>query len=365
MPEPTVSIMMPAYNAEPYISLAIKSALNQVYTDWELIIVNDGSRDRTAEIAAGYSDERIRLVHQENAGEAAARNHALSLASGKWLAFLDADDQYLPDHLELTIRYLESHPDKDGVYTDGSHIDQFGNELKSLSSRRRGPFEGRIFEPLVQASDVFGPPICVVLRRSLIAKHNLLYDTRIVIGPDWDFFTRYAEYANFGYIDQQTCLYRVHVSNITLLTGLEKRAGYLAICRKKAIKLEGFALCSLETRSFVFYDLLVRLLAGKPGEQNEILAWPEFLVLPNQEKSRILRLMASQAILQECDYDREIRTWLHTANQLNPGDRRGAILKSLYSTSPAACRLFLRLRRSSQENSLTRLPFEDLAPGAR
>lgn len=361
MHQPTVSIMMPAYNAEPYIGMAIESVLNQVFTDWELIIVNDGSHDRTAEIAAGYADERIRLVHQENAGEAAARNHALSLASGKWLAFLDADDQYLPNHLELTIRYLESHPAKDGVYTDGRHIDQFGNELKSLSSRRRGPFEGWIFEPLVQASDVFGPPLCVVIRRSLIAKHQLLYDTRIVIGPDWDFFTRYAEYADFGYINQETCLYRVHVTNITVLTGLEKRAGYLAICRMKAIKLEGFARCSLEARSFVFYDLLVRLLAGKPEEQNEILAWPEFLNLPNAEKSRILRLMASQAILHESQNEHEIRKWLSTANQLNPEDRRGAILQSLYSLSPTASRLFLRLRRSSQENLQTRLPFEDLA----
>jgi glycosyltransferase involved in cell wall biosynthesis len=363
MPQPTVSIMMPAYNAELYIGEAIESAISQTYPDWELIIVNDGSRDRTAEIAASYADERIRLVHQENGGESAARNHALSLARGEWLAFLDADDQYLPDHLAVAASYLENHPEKDGVYTDGLHIDPQGNELQSLSSRRRGPFEGWIFEPLVRASDVFGPPLCVVLRRGLIEEHHLLYDTRIVIGPDWDFFIRYAEFANFGYIDQQTCLYRVHLTNITVLTGLDQRAAYLDLCRQKAIKLSSFDRCSLETRTFVFYDLLVRLLAGKPAEQNEILSWPEFLALPVAEKSRILRLMASQAILQGSPEVQEISNWLRTAQQLNPHDRRGVLLNTLYSLSPRASRLFLRLRRSSQDNSLTRTPFEDLATG--
>ncbi len=363
MPEPAISIMMPAYNAEAYIALAIESALNQTFTDWELIIVNDGSTDQTAEIAVRYVDDRIRLVHQANGGEAAARNHALRLARGRWLAYLDADDLFLPEHLALAVDFLRYHPEKDAVYSDGRHIDPEGKLLQSLSSRRRGPFEGWIFEQLVRASDVFGPPLCVVLRRSLIEEHSLAYDTRIVIGPDWDFFTRYAEFANFGYINQQTCQYRVHLTNITVLTGLKKRAEYLALCRKKAIKLENFMRCSLETRTYVFYDLLVNLLANNVQEQNEILAWPEFQALPTAEKGRILRLMASQAILAGATNDREIQTWLDTANQLNPSDRRGAFLRFIHRLSPAASRRFLRLRRSSQENPLTRQPFEDLATG--
>ena len=87
------------------------------------------------------------------------------------------------------------------------------------------------------ASDVFGPASCVVLRHDLVAQSALRYDTRIVIGPDWDFFTRYADLATFGYLPDHTCLYRVHQSNITAQVDGRRRAGYLAICREKAIRM--------------------------------------------------------------------------------------------------------------------------------
>ena len=219
-----VSIMMPAYNAENYIGQAIESVLAQTYPHWELIVVNDGSSDKTPEIASAFKDPRIRVIHQENSGEAAARNNALTHMSGAWVAYLDADDLFLTHHLAVTMNYLNKNPMMDAVYTDGFHIDSQGNRLKTLSSRRRGPFEGRIYEEVVRASDVFGPPLCTVLRRKIISNHNLEYDKRIVIGPDWDFFVKYTNVAKFGYLDQQTCLYRVHDTNITFQVDLNKRA---------------------------------------------------------------------------------------------------------------------------------------------
>jgi len=101
-----VSIMMPAFNAERYIRQAIESILAQRYPSWELVVVNDGSTDSTPKIIAGFSDPRIRIYHQENGGEASARNSALEHSNGKYLAFLDADDLYLPNHLDETIAYL-------------------------------------------------------------------------------------------------------------------------------------------------------------------------------------------------------------------------------------------------------------------
>src|SRR5512145_295142 len=98
--------MMPAYNAEVYIRQSIDSVLAQTYPNWELVIVDDGSTDRTGEIASEYGDPRIRVFRQENGGEAAARNTALKNIQGEFLAFLDADDLYLPDHLEVSVEYL-------------------------------------------------------------------------------------------------------------------------------------------------------------------------------------------------------------------------------------------------------------------
>lgn len=360
MSEPIISIMMPAYNAQEYIAAAIESVLAQTFTGWELVIVDDGSTDRTPEIIRRFDDRRIRYFRQENAGEAAARNTALHKMHSRWLAFLDADDRYLPEHLELTLAYLQNNPEKDAVYTDGLHIDTQGRQLQSLSSRRRGPFEGWIFEEVVRASDVFGPPMCVVLRRSLIEDYQLRYDTRIVIGPDWDFFIRYSEHARFGYLDRQTCLYRVHLTNISVLTGLEERAGYLAICRTKAIGLEHFRDCSVETRGYVFYDLLVNLLAGNPDEQERILNHPQFEALPLFERGRILRLMASQAVLQKAVPTAYPAGWLERAEDLNPRDRKTRLLRSLLNLHPALCRQFIRLRRQGQPDPNTLPPFYDL-----
>lgn len=358
-----VSIMMPAYNAEEYIEQAIDSVLVQTYADWELIVVNDGSTDRTADILEGYTDTRIKVIHQENGGESVARNTALENMSGSLVAYLDADDAYLPQHLELTTAYLEQHPDQDGVYTDGIHINEKSEHLKSLSSRRRGPFEGNLFEELVRASDVFGPPSCVVLRREPITRRNLRYDPRIVIGPDWDFFIQYAEDTSFGYVDEKSCLYRVHQTNISVSVGLKKRAQYLALCREKAIKTTGFSGCSLETRTFVFYDLLVNLLTGYPDRQNEIASWDEFTQLPESERARLYRLMASEALI-DGQFHNAVQGWLQQASELNPNDRKSSLLSNLYKINPWLCQQFLHLRRVISRNaSRNQHPFHDLASG--
>ncbi|HWQ83752.1 MAG TPA: glycosyltransferase family A protein, partial [Anaerolineales bacterium] len=199
-----ISIMMPVYNAEKFIEQAIESVLAQTYPNFELIIVNDGSTDRTPELAVKYSDPRIRVIHQSNGGESIARNTALRHMHGEYVAFLDADDMFLERHIELGIAYLNAHPDCDGVYSDGYHFDAHGNRSQSLSSNRRGPFEGFIFGEVARASDVFGPPICVILRRGIITRFHLEYDPEIVIGPDWDFFIQYAELGRFGSVPDFT-----------------------------------------------------------------------------------------------------------------------------------------------------------------
>ncbi|OGO25505.1 MAG: hypothetical protein A2W33_05720 [Chloroflexi bacterium RBG_16_52_11] len=332
-----VSVMMPAYNAEIYIRQAIDSLLSQTYEQWELIVVNDGSTDGTSAVAMSYLDPRIHVVDQENGGEARARNTALGLMVGEYIAFLDADDQFLPHHLETTTNYLNANPDRDGVYTDGYHCDPEGRLLKSLSSRRRESFEGWLFEQLVRASDVFGPPVCIVLRRQPILEGGLSYDPSIIIGPDWDFNTRYSEFTSFGAIDRKTCLYRVHKTNITLRTNPERRYSSLAICRENAIKLASFAKCSLQTQAYVFYELLVELLVGHVDRQAEVIQWSEFLTLPAGERARILRLMATHALVD--DRSRPyIQRWLDQSHRLDPSNWRTGVLRQINHFSPSLFR---------------------------
>lgn len=354
-----ISVMMPAYNAEQYIGQAIESLLAQNYPDWELIVVNDGSTDRTAEIVTQFTDLRIKTFHQANAGEAAARNTALEKMQGEFVAFLDADDVYLPRHLEVMVEYLQTHPNYDGVYSDGYYIDQDGTPLKLLSSRRRGPFVGRIFEEAVYASNVFGPPACVVLRYNMIVQHNLIFDKNIVIGPDWDFFVHFADVGQFGYVDQHTCLYRIHQTNITAQVNLQRRALEIAKCRVKAIKMKNFQTCSVKTRSWVFYDLLINLLRGIPERQSDIVQWPEFRDLPPGQQAKLLRVMASRALIigEKQNY---ITEWLHCSRRLNPLDLRGAWISLAYSLSPSLCRSFLRFKNRHERDPLNTPPFADL-----
>lgn len=106
---PRVSVLMPVYNCEPYIDKAIESVLNQTYQDFELIVVNDGSTDRSGEIASSYP--QVRYYDCPHRGIPATRNFALSKAEGEMIAFLDADDLWTPEKLEHQVNYLEEHPE--------------------------------------------------------------------------------------------------------------------------------------------------------------------------------------------------------------------------------------------------------------
>ena len=354
-----VSIMMPAYNSEQFVGSAIESALKQSYTSWELIVVNDGSTDRTAEIAATYVDTRIQIFHKQNGGEGSARNHALGCMQGEFVAFLDADDEWLPHHLEVLVGYLQDHPLHNGVFTDGFHVDREGKQLQPLSSRRRGPFQGNVFPEVVRSSDVFGPPLCMLIRRKPILQHNLRFDTEIGYGTDWDFFTRYAETALFGYVKDLTCLYRVHDTNMTITQNQQKRRLYWARCREKAIKLTSFKNCSLDIRQWVFHDLLVNLLVGHPARQNATTEWPEFKDLPAGEQARIFRLMASKVILDKGP-EPFVLQWLKQAESLNPSDLIGRVLYGIYRISPKACQLLLLAKQFKQAKTHDDPIFGDL-----
>ena len=95
-----ISVILPVYNSQKFIKKAIESVLDQTFSDFELIIVNDGSTDSTLDIIRDFKDKRIRLLNQSNQGPGAARNNALEMADGDYVMFLDSDDWYSPDALE-------------------------------------------------------------------------------------------------------------------------------------------------------------------------------------------------------------------------------------------------------------------------
>ena len=133
-----VSIITPAYNAENFLPETIDSVLNQTFRDWELIVVDDCSTDRTFEIASAYAekDPRVRVVRNEvNAGVAATRNHGLDVATGDYIAFVDSDDLWLPEKLEKQLRFMK----EKGVAFSYTAYQKYVTETKERGKVLRAP----------------------------------------------------------------------------------------------------------------------------------------------------------------------------------------------------------------------------------
>lgn len=143
---PLISVIMPAYNAERHVAEAIASVKAQHWTNWELIVVDDGSTDRTAEIANARPDPRIRLLRQENRGVSAARNAALDQAQGDCIAFLDADDLMPPESLEARVRLLMQ---DDGLFFADGAVHSFTDDPAHAKALYCPTFEGVPFDALM------------------------------------------------------------------------------------------------------------------------------------------------------------------------------------------------------------------------
>lgn len=130
---PLVTVLLPAFNAASTLPQAIDSILSQTFSNLELLIVNDGSTDKTASVLAHYRDPRLRVVHRPHRGIVAALNAGLALARGRWIARMDADDRCSPQRLEIQWRYLQEHPQVDVL---GCRVAAFPEERLTPGMRR-------------------------------------------------------------------------------------------------------------------------------------------------------------------------------------------------------------------------------------
>lgn len=129
---PKVSVVVPAYNVQGYIEQSMRSVLAQTFRDFELIVVNDGSSDRTLEIAANFADRRVRVITQANRGLAGARNGGIRAACGDYIAFLDADDLWQPEKLARHVQHLDSRPQVGVSYSQSAFIAEDGTPMNYL-----------------------------------------------------------------------------------------------------------------------------------------------------------------------------------------------------------------------------------------
>ena len=212
--EPLVSIHMIAYNAEKFIAAAIESVLNQTYRNIELVIVDDGSTDRTSEIAQSYlSDKRVKYIPKEHSGIQPTRNVAQQNCTGDYIVIVDSDDIAYPQLIETEVTVLQENPGIDAVYTN---LDLIGADGRSLDS----VWEFGEFGQVEMVSKIFHEggnvtpfPSLMITRR--IADQVGEFDEGFTMSGDSDFVARLARFGRFKRIDQPLYYYRRHSSNIS------------------------------------------------------------------------------------------------------------------------------------------------------
>ncbi len=229
-----ISVVIPAYNAERFIGATLASICAQTVTDWECVVVDDGSTDGTPAIIREMSrkDDRIRLIEQTNAGPAAARNTGMASISvgSRFVCFMDNDDLWLPDSLQVLRDALEAHPESiaahglaDTVDENGQPMDhkradggflKFGRQRMSCENGRLVPLDlskPTTFESLYPVSRLF-PSGLVLIRHETMRKVGG-FDTTFWQTEDWDMWLRLARNGEFHFVNRVVLHYRRHDGN--------------------------------------------------------------------------------------------------------------------------------------------------------
>ncbi len=202
-----VSVIIPAYNAQMFIESCIGSILRQSYTDFEIVVVNDGSKDNTLKILEAFAekDNRVKVYSKENGGVSSARNYGISKANGEFITFVDADDTLVDDALENMVALMEDDVD----FVVCSH-----NEIKL---RAREHHEQKLRIEAAEMTDKFRNfdrviwwPWGKLFRRSIIADNNITYDPAVTFGEDHIFNLLYAEYIRNAVVISDVIVYNYY-----------------------------------------------------------------------------------------------------------------------------------------------------------
>jgi glycosyltransferase involved in cell wall biosynthesis len=211
---PTVSVIVPLYNREQYIGDTLRSILDQTYGDLEVLVIDDGSTDRSAECVRQISDPRVRYFFQENSGRpAVGRNAAFAHASGSYVAYLDDDDLWLPTKLERQVPILEANPSVGMVYAWSVFYD--GKHDGAHAGPKRPPPERDIFEALL-VEQCFLHIGTVLIRRSIVEQVGGFDERPEYRGvEDYELWIRIARHCGCYFLPEVTTRYRIHPNNLT------------------------------------------------------------------------------------------------------------------------------------------------------
>lgn len=212
MKSPLVSVIMSVYNAEKYVGEAIESILNQTFTDFEFLIFNDGSKDRSAEIVLQYADKDSRIVfynYTENTGYLKHLNEGIDKAKGKYIARMDADDISLPQRFAKQVEFMESHGD---IGVCGTWFTIFEDTTTNTITIIKQAQQDSDIKIALFYSCPFGHP--TVIARTVLLQQNK-YDANFYPAEDYELWARLVPLTKFYNIPESLLLYRRHETNIS------------------------------------------------------------------------------------------------------------------------------------------------------
>lgn len=213
MSDPSIDVIIPAYNASRFIAETIQSVLAQTYLPRKIIIVDDGSTDKTVEIVKSFESELIELISVENSGVSRARNIGIKASEAEYIAFLDADDIWEAGKLEAQLRQLRRKPEAGVCYAGSQLIDNAGVEIENAIGV---PYvRGQVFEDIVYYErPIYGSASSVVVKRDILLQTEL-YDETMQFSEDVDLWAQLSLLTEFEYVTQPYVKIRVHSLSVT------------------------------------------------------------------------------------------------------------------------------------------------------
>lgn len=258
MTAPAITVLMPVYNAERHLAGALDSILGQSFTDFELLIVNDGSTDRSRDIVAGYDDPRMRVVDTENRGVAASLRLGMELARGAYVARMDADDECLPHRLAVEKAYLDAHPEAILVHGRVTLIGDDGRVLLAAMGDPRTPLGTKWL--LAWHNVPFHPT--VMLRASSFREHDLNYRPEANLAEDFDLWFRAATAGEIHMLDEVLVRYRIHAGGVTRGERAARQLDVQGYVIRSNFAHYGIALDDAKAREIAIISGSTRLDAG-------------------------------------------------------------------------------------------------------
>lgn len=292
---PKVSVVIPAYNAMKYLPTTLESVLKQTYSDFEVLIINDGSSDGIGDWVAGLIDARIKLISQENQGLPGARNTGISQAQGEYIAFLDADDLWEPTKLEKQVQCLEHQPAAGVVYTWSLLVDEHGNPTGRVHA---GHGEGNIWQQLLLGKDPIANGSSAMVRRCCFEKAGL-FDTSLKSAEDLDMWIRIAADYPFAGIKEPLTLYRQYPDSMS--KNHQRMFQSLRTVVEKAFQSVPLELLYLRNQAYASIFLGLAWIAVGDGDYTKAIGFRQQALLHRPQvffSERFMRLSLAIALIR-------------------------------------------------------------------